>query len=150
MSETLLIIHILAAATWIGGSLLLAFAGPRMARAGGPVAGAWINVVLQAVPRFFVPAALLTLISGLGLVSADDQWDWSNAFIGIGIAAVIIALAIALFNNVPAMKAILLAAPSGDMETVSANARKVVVGGSTISLILILTVIAMVLRLGVG
>ncbi len=150
MSDTLLIIHILAAATWIGGSLLLAFAGPRMARAGGPAAGAWINVVLQAVPRFFIPAALLTLISGLGLVSSDDQWDWSNAFVGIGITAVIIALAIAIFNNVPALKAILRAAPSGDMETVSANARRVLVGGSIISLILILTVIAMVLHVGVG
>lgn len=121
-----------------------------MARAGGPAAGAWINVVLQAVPRFFAPAALLTLASGLSMVIIDDQWDWSNAFVGIGITAVIVALAIAFFNNVPALKGILRAAPSGDTETVSANARRLLIGGATISLILILTEIAMVLRLGVG
>ncbi len=59
MSDTPLIVHILSAATWIGGSFLLGFAGPRMGKAGGPAAGAWIGVVLEAVTKFFIPAAVL-------------------------------------------------------------------------------------------
>lgn len=150
MSETFLIIHILSAAAWIGGSFLLAFAGPRMARAGGPASGAWVGVVLEAVTRYFTPAAALTLLSGIGLVLVEDQWNWSNAFVGIGIVAVVVALAIAHMNNVPGLRAVLQAAQAGDMNAVAVNARKVVVGGATISLILIFTEIAMVLRLGVG
>jgi uncharacterized membrane protein len=150
MRDTLLIIHILSAATWIGGSLLMGFVGPRMGRAGGPAAGAWIGVVLEAVPKFFVPAALLTLASGMGLVMAEDQWAWSDAFVGIGIAAVVVALSIAFLNNVPALRAMLQAAGAGDMGTVASNAKRVTMGGAAIALILVGTEVAMVLRLGAG
>ncbi len=150
MSDTLLIIHILSAAAWIGGTLLLGFAGPRMGRAGGPAAGAWVGVVLQAIPRFFVPASLLTLASGITIVATQDEWNWSNAFVGIGIAVVLIALSIALVNNAPSLRRMRDAAQAGDMPTVAANARKVSTGGATIALLLILAEIVMVLRLGSG
>jgi uncharacterized membrane protein len=146
--DTLLIIHILSAAAWIGGSFMLAFAGPRMAKAGGPASGAWVGVVLEAVNRFFTPAAVFTLLSGIGLVLAVDPWGWSDAFVGIGIAAVVVALSIAHMNNVPSLRGIQQAAQAGDMDALAVNARKVMAGGATISLILILTEVAMVLRLG--
>jgi uncharacterized membrane protein len=146
--DTLLIIHILSAAAWIGGSFMLAFAGPRMAKAGGPASGAWVGVVLEAVTRFFTPAAVLTLLSGIGLVLAVEPWGWSDAFVGIGIAAVVVALSIAHMNNVPSLRGIQQAAQAGDMDALAVNARKVMAGGATISLILILTEVAMVLRLG--
>jgi uncharacterized membrane protein len=146
--DTLLIIHILSAAAWIGGSFMLAFAGPRMAKAGGPASGAWVGVVLEAVTRFFTPAAVLTLWSGIGLVLAVEPWGWSDAFVGIGIAAVVVALSIAHMNNVPSLRGIQQAAQAGDMDALAVNARKVMAGGATISLILILTEVAMVLRLG--
>lgn len=148
MNETVLIIHILSAAAWIGGSMLLGIVAPKMGRAGGPAAGAWIGVVLEVVPRFFIPAAVLTLASGATLVLIEDAWAWSDAFVGIGIAIVVVALAIALLNNVPSLKRMASAAASGDMPTVAVNARKVKVGGSTITLLLIAAEIAMVLRLG--
>lgn len=150
MSETLLIIHILSAATWIGGSLFLGFVGPRMGKAGGPAAGAWVGVVLEAVPKFFLPAALLTLLSGATIVATQDEWDWSDGFVGIGLAVVVVALALAFMNNVPSLRKMLVAAKSGDGPTVAANARKVTRGGAAIALLLILALIAMVLRLGSG
>lgn len=150
MSETLLIIHILSAAAWIGGAFLLGFLGPRMGRAGGPAAGAWVGVVLQAIPKFFVPASLLTLASGITIVATQDEWDWSDIFVGLGIAIVVVALSIALFNNLPALTKMRDAAKSGDMPTVAANARRVTSGGATIGLLLVLAEIVMVLRLGSG
>ena len=38
MTETLLVIHVLAAAAWLGGGFLNGFVGPRMAKAGGEAA----------------------------------------------------------------------------------------------------------------
>jgi len=150
MHETLLIIHILSAAAWIGGTFFLGFAGPRMGRAGGPAAGAWIGLVLQAVPRFFLPVSLLTLASGLLIVTNEEQWNWSDPFVGIGIAAVVIALSIAFLNNVPTLKAMIEAANSGDLPGVAARARKVTNGGLGIALTLIGAEVVMVLRLGAG
>lgn len=149
MSETLLIIHILSAAAWLGGSFLLGFAGPRMGRAGGPAAGAWVGVVLEAIPKFFIPAALLTLLSGMAIVATEEQWDWGNPFVGIGMTVVVVAIAIALLNNAPGLRGMLQAAQAGDTATLAAKARKVMRGGAAIAVLLVLTEIAMVLRLGV-
>jgi hypothetical protein len=109
-----------------------------------------LHVVLDAVTRFFIPAAVLTLASGLLIVTTQEPWDWSDAFVGIGIAAVVIAVSIAVFNNVPSLRRMLASAQAGDMTTVAANARRVMVGGVLISLILIGTEFAMVLRIGAG
>jgi len=148
LSETLLIIHILSAASWIGGSFLLGFAGPRMGKAGGPAAGAWVGVVLEAIPKFFVPAAVLTLLSGITIVATEEQWDWADPFVGIGMSVVVVALGIALLNNAPRLRAMLRAAQAGDTPTLAANARKVMQGGAAIAVLLVLTEIAMVLRFG--
>ena len=150
MEETLLVIHIVSAAAWIGGSMFLGFAGPRMARAGGPAAGAWVGVALAAASRFFTPAALLTAASGVTMVFVLDEWDWSQAFVWIGLGVFVLALAVALGNNVPAMKAARSAAQAGDLQAAAANGRKVVRGGVSIVLLLIAAEIAMVLRLGAG
>ncbi len=150
MEETLLIIHILSAAAWIGGSMFLGFAGPRMASAGGPAAGAWIGVALASVTRFFTPVALLTAASGITMVFVLDQWEWTDAFVWVGLGVFVLALAIALGNNVRAMKAARSAAQAGDMEEAAANGRKLVRGGALIVILLIAAEVAMVLRLGAG
>jgi hypothetical protein len=121
-----------------------------MGRAGGPAAGAWVAVVLEAVPKFFLPAALLTLLSGATIVATQDEWNWSDGFVGIGLVIVVAAIAIAFMNNVPSLRKMLDAAKSGDGPTVAANARKVTQGGALIALLLILSEIVMVLRLGSG
>lgn len=148
MSETLLIIHVLSAAAWIGGSFLLGFAGPRMGKAGGPAAGAWVGVVIEAIPKYFVPAAVLTLLSGITIVATEEQWDWADPFVGIGMTVVVVALGIALLNNAPGLRAMLRAAQAGDTPALAASARRVTRGGATIAILLVLTEIAMVLRFG--
>ena len=150
MEETLLIIHIVSAAAWIGGSMFLGFAGPRMASAGGPAAGAWIGVALSSVTRFFIPAALLTAASGIAMVFMLEQWEWSHAFVLVGLGVFVLALVIALGNNVPAMKAARSAARAGNLQEAAANGRKLVKGGALIVTLLIAAEVAMVLRLGVG
>lgn len=150
MEETLLIIHILSAAAWIGGSMFLGFAGPRMAAAGGPAAGAWISVALSAVTRYFTPVALLTAASGATMVAVMDEWEWSHAFVSIGLGVFVLVMAIATGNNVRAMKAAAAAAQAGNMAEAAANGKRLVRGGIAIVLLLIFGEIAMVLRLGVG
>lgn len=150
MEETLLIIHILSAAAWIGASMYLGFAGPRMANAGGPAAGAWIGVVLASVTRFFTPVALLTAVSGAAMVVLLDQWDWSDGFVTVGLGVVALALAIAWGNNVRALKDARSAAQAGLMEEAASHGRRVVRGGAAILLLLVAAEVAMVLRWGAG
>ena len=57
MKETLLIIHILAGAAWIGAGFMNGFANPRMVKAGaGADAGlGWARTVSESIYKFFVP-----------------------------------------------------------------------------------------------
>ncbi|HYJ25178.1 MAG TPA: hypothetical protein VE027_09260 [Acidimicrobiia bacterium] len=92
MSDLLLIIHILAAAAWIGGGLLNGFVAPRISRSGVEGAAlAWARVAAQAGTSYFNPAGLLTALSGIGLVMVSETYDWSDTFVSIGIGVVIAA-----------------------------------------------------------
>jgi uncharacterized membrane protein len=148
MVETLLIIHILAAAAWIGGGLLNGYIGPKMAQAGGETALNWLGAVVLAASRYFIPAGTVTLLSGVGLVLVDDAYDWSAPFVWIGIAVVVVVLGLVSTVLAPSGKRALAAARAGDFPTVGLNARKAALTGRVAVILLILTEIAMVLRLG--
>ncbi len=148
MLELFLIIHILSAAAWIGGGLLNVFAGPRMAKAGGPATMAWIGVLSESVTRFFVPAGVLTALSGIALVIVDDQFGWTSLFVGIGIGVATAGILIGLMILRPSAKKALEAAASGDFPGAAASGQKAAKWGRILVLGLILTEAAMVLRLG--
>ncbi|MEX0863885.1 MAG: hypothetical protein WD269_03320 [Acidimicrobiia bacterium] len=148
MLETLLIIHILAAAAWIGGGLLNLFIGPKMAQSGGETALIWLGAVLEAVSKYFIPAGTLTLLSGIALVLVDDAYDWSAPFVWIGIVVVVLALGLVSTVMAPAAKRALAAARAGDFPKVGMNARTAAVTARVVVLLLILTEVVMVLRLG--
>lgn len=141
-------VHILSAAAWIGGGLLNGYIGPKMAAAGGPVAIQWLKVGIRAGGRFFIPAGVLTGLSGIALVVVDDAYDWSDGFVGIGLAIVIIALVLAWWVLLPAARGALAAAESGDFPAVAPKARRAALAGRVTVILLILAEIAMVLRLG--
>ena len=148
MSETLLVIHVLAAAAWLGGGFLNGFVGPRMAKAGGEAAIGWLRVLTDAAAKFFLPAAVVVLLSGILLVTVDDAYDWSAPFVGIGIAVAVIGIILAWFVLRPAAQRALAAASSGDFQTAASNGKRAGMVGQILGILLVLTEIAMVLRLG--
>jgi hypothetical protein len=148
VDETILTIHILSAAVWIGSSSFFAFAGPRFAKVGGPPALAWIGIVIDAIRKFLVPAALLTGISGMVLVATQDEWEWSDGFVSIGLAVFVVVLGIGTGFNLPNLKKAQKYAADGDFQAVGATARKVARAGGLMILLLVFAEAAMVFRLG--
>lgn len=148
MEETLLAIHILSAAAWIGTAVFFGYAGPRFRDVGGPAVAGWIQVALGAIPRFVSPVAILTVLSGATLVLVEDEWDWADGFIWVGLAVFIVTLAIGLAWNAPNMRKALAALESKDMPTVGAAMKKVAYAGIVIVLLLFFAEFAMVFRLG--
>jgi hypothetical protein len=90
MTDLLVIIHILSAAAWIGGSFLTGFVAPRMASSDAQGAAlAWARVAAEAGAKYFNPAGILTALSGIGLVLTSDVYGWSDTFVSIGLGVVI-------------------------------------------------------------
>jgi hypothetical protein len=150
LEETLLAIHILSAAAWIGAALFFGYAGPRFREVGGPAVAGWIQVALGSISRFLAPAAILTALSGVVLVLVEDEWGWGDGFVWIGLAVFVVALGIGLGWNVPNMRAALVALEDKDMPAVGAAMRKVALAGVVIVVLLFFAEFAMVFRLGSG
>jgi hypothetical protein len=151
MSELLLIAHILAAAAWIGGGLLNGFVAPRISRSGLEGASlAWARVAAQAGTRYFNPAGLLTALSGIGLVVVSDVYDWSDAFVSIGIAVVIAAGLIGALVHRPGGERIITALESGDRAAAARDGKMAAIWGAVTIVLLIVAVVVMVLKTGTG
>ena len=151
MSELLLIIHILAAAAWIGGGLLNGFVAPRISRSGLEGAAlAWARVAAQAGTRYFNPAGLLTALSGIGLVMVSETYDWSDTFVSIGIAVVIAAGLIGALVHRPGGERIIIALESGDQAAAARDGKRAAIWGAVTIVLLIVAVVVMVLKTGAG
>ena len=150
MTEFLLILHILSAAAWIGGGLLTGFVAPRMARAGSEASLGWARVSAAAGTRYFNPAGILTLLSGIGLVLTSDIYDWSDTFVSIGLGIAIAASLIGALAHRSGSGRLIAALESGDQVTAAAEGKKAAIWGTVTAGLLIVAVVVMVVKTGVG
>ncbi len=86
MRDLLLVVHVLAAAAWIGGSL---FAGYSFSVLGALRDLKTVKSVEEATgAKFFGTAVVILFLSGAALVIVSDRFGWGHAFVLIGIAAI--------------------------------------------------------------
>jgi hypothetical protein len=150
MSDFLLILHILSAAAWIGGGLLSGFVSPRMARVGSEASLGWARVTAEAGAKYFNPAGILTVLTGIGLVLIGDLYDWSDTFVSIGLGVAIAAALIGGLAHRPGSVRIIAALESGDYAAAAGEGKKAAIWGTVTSGLLIVAVIVMVLKTGSG
>jgi uncharacterized membrane protein len=78
-------VHVLVGAFWVGTILFMAaFLAPSV-RAAGPAGGAVMQQLVQArrLPRWLLTAAILTIVSGIGLYWVDSS-GFRSAWLGSG------------------------------------------------------------------
>ena|SRR5215210_1741512 len=66
------VIHILAAVLWLGGATMLAVLAIRARRRSGEALVAIFRDVALLAPRIFVPASLVLVVTGFGLLATGD------------------------------------------------------------------------------
>jgi Predicted integral membrane protein (DUF2269) len=93
-------IHVLAAAVWVGGALVLNIAMPLAVRSGEPpMMLAGMRLANFVGPRVLVPSGLIVLLTGVWLT--EDYYDWDLLWIQLGLIGAITVLAVALAYVVP-------------------------------------------------
>jgi uncharacterized membrane protein len=149
MTDLLVIIHILSAAAWIGGSFLTGFVAPRMASSDAQGAAlAWARVAAEAGAKYFNPAGILTALSGIGLVLTSDVYGWSDTFVSIGLGVVIATALIGALVHRPGAEKIVSALESGDRATAATQGKRAAIWSAVTAVLLIVAVVVMVLKTG--
>ena len=89
-------IHVLAAAVWIGSGFALNIAMLLAARSGNPQNMLAGMRLAQFFGKYVFPAiSLITLASGIWLT--EKYYDWSELWIGLGLAGLVVSTAIGIF-----------------------------------------------------
>jgi len=150
LNDFLLIIHVLAAATWIGAGALSAFVGSRMAREGGPAALSWARVSREAGLKVFNPAGIMTALTGILLVAFSDVYDWADTFVTVGLTVVVITAIIGGVVHRPDSDRMVTALEGADYETAASIGKRAAIWGAVTMALLIVAVSLMVLKTGAG
>ena len=147
MRDTLLIVHILAAATWLGAGVTVGFLTPRLRRAGDDVARSFMSAYERMGLLVFNPAGILVLLSGVLLV-IDGPWEFENAFVVIGFIVVITGAVFGARIFTPLSRQAQAAHADGDTAALDRIYARFRSFGAIDVFLIVLAIVVMVLKLG--
>jgi uncharacterized membrane protein len=143
--------HILAAITWVGGAITMQIVGGQLVRAESAEAvAAFARTAEWIGPRLYMPASLAVLGFGIALVAASDAWSIGQLWIILGLVGIAIsAIGGAVFFG-PQAKRIgeALRSEGAESERAQALIRRLFAVGRIDLLLLLLIVADMVLKPG--
>jgi uncharacterized membrane protein len=150
MRDGLLILHIIGVAVWLGGNAVMAFVSPRTASAPADVRLWWAESQGAIARVLSNIAGVPVLLTGIGLVLESDFIDFSEPFIGIGFLAIIVGAVLGMAVFGPGTRALAQAIRDGDAQAEAAETRKLTTFGIVDTLVVVVTIGAMVGHWGMG
>jgi uncharacterized membrane protein len=110
--EFLLFVHITAAVIWLGGGFTFQMYGMVVRRGGDPEEMArFAGRAGFLSERMFVPASLLVVLAGIGLM-IEGNWDWDQLWVIFALVAFAASFATGLLVLTPMAKGIPVVGPT--------------------------------------
>jgi uncharacterized membrane protein SirB2 len=150
MRNTLLVLHLIGVAIWLGGNVVLAFAGPRNNSAPTEARLWWAQTQGAMARVLYNVAGILVLVTGIGLVLESEAIEFSDTFVTIGFVAVIVGAVLGMAVFGPGSRKLTAAIESGDESTEKSLNSRLAVFGLLDTLVVVFTVAAMVGAWGLG
>ena len=150
MRNTLLVLHLIGVAIWLGGNVVLAFAGPRSAAAPTEARLWWAQTQGAMARVLYNVAGILVLVTGIGLVLDNEVIEFSDTFVTIGFVAVIVGAVLGMAVFGPGSRKLTAAIEAGDASTEKSLNSRLAVFGLLDTLVVIFTIAAMVGAWGLG
>jgi uncharacterized membrane protein len=151
MKNALLVLHIMAVAAWLGGNLVLGFAGSYTKGADVAARRWWADTQGRMAKTYYNAAGVIVLLTGVGLVlTSDSLYKFSNAFVSIGFLVVIVGAALGILVFGPRSRDLVAAIDAGDEHKEQALNNRLAMFGMVDSLLLVVAIVAMVAKWGLG
>ena len=148
LADFLLWLHIVGAGTWLGANIVQAVVPPLAAAQGPIVAAGWFRIGRALGIRLYMPAGIIVLLTGIGLVIDSEVYGFGETFVGIGFATVVIGIILGTVFIDRAAASATDAVESGDAGRIRQAAARLGAWGTLDTLILLFTIYVMVARLG--
>lgn len=121
--ELLLFVHVLAAAAWVGAVVFVVLVTELALRSNDrSTLVKLVDYDERLAPLLYIPAVLLTLAAGIGLVF-DGPWSFGDGWILAGIVLLVAAFIVGVGFIVPASKKLAAAVEGAGVESEDARAR---------------------------
>jgi len=121
--ELLLFVHVLAAAAWVGAVLFVALVTELALRSNDrSTLVKLVDYDERLAPLLYIPAVLLTLAAGIGLVF-DGPWSFGDGWILAGIVLLVATFIVGVGFIVPASKKLAAAVQGAGVESEDARVR---------------------------
>ena len=146
--DVLLVLHIAGAGTWLGTNVVQAVVPGLVARQNPETAAGWYRVSSK-LNRIYYPAAVLLLLSGILLVLQNDAYSFGSLFVTIGFGMIVLGVLFGIFVFTPGGEQAAAAIESEDHSQIKRAVSRIATFGTIDTLLLLFTITAMVLRLGV-
>jgi uncharacterized membrane protein len=99
--EFLLFVHVVGAVVWLGGSFFSQAYGVVVRRGGDPrEMAAFAGRASRLAERLFVPASLLVLLAGIGLM-VEGSWQWGQLWVVFALVTFAASFVTGLFHISP-------------------------------------------------
>lgn len=150
MRDALLIIHIIAVSLWLGGSVMNGLLNARLAATGNmPAQAALARIEAKLGTIFYAPAAILTLLTGVGLVLGNETYSFGDVFVSAGFLAIIVAAVLGPTKFEPLGQRIAEAYEAGDAAAGQAASREIALWSALDVGLIVLALALMVIKPGV-
>ena len=150
MRDALLVLHILAAASWIGTNGAQVARSPTIASRGPVIAADWHRHLVTASRITYVPGAIVSTITGVWLVIDSDVYDFSHAFVSVGFLAIGVGAGLGMVFFAPQGRKAAEAYEAGDLDAAKAIEARISAAGVLDTAVVVVTVVAMVAKWGVS
>ncbi len=149
MREVLLSIHIIAVALWLGGSVMNGVINAKLAATGDVAANARLARVETTLgQQFYMPAAILTLLSGVGLVLLSDAWTFGEVWVSVGFLSIIVAAVLGPVKFLPLSREIAEAYEAGDGARAATASSQIAMWSTVNTLLIVVALVLMVYKPG--
>ena len=146
--DILLVLHIIGVGTWVGANVVQAVAPPLAAAQGPSMVSGWYRIAAR-LNRVYLPAAGLILITGILMVMEVAAYEFETPFVVVGFMMIAIGAALGVVVFQPTSEEAASAIDSGDQKAARSAAGRLTLFGVLDTLLLVVTIISMVIKLGV-
>ena len=147
MYDVLQSIHVIAAIAWVGGGIFHVFASTQLAGAPPETMGHWAQVGERAGQVYYGPAAVLTLLAGIGMVLVGDL-SWGQPLVSVGFTGVALSFVLGAVLTERASKELTAELDGGDTGRIASLQQRIRMYSVLDVVVLLVVVVVMVVQPG--